>query len=161
VLWAGTDDGYIWITRDGGANWTNVTPRGIGDFARISIIDASRFDEGTAYVAANRFQLRRLHAVALEDHGLRQDVDEDRERHRADEFTRVIREDPERRGLLFAGTERGVWVSFNDGAQLAVGCSEPAAGAGARPRHQGRRSRGSARTAARSGSSTTSRRCGS
>jgi photosystem II stability/assembly factor-like uncharacterized protein len=116
LLWAGTDDGYIWITRDAGANWTNVTPRDIGDFARISIIDASSFDEGTAYVAANRFQLDDFSPSLWRttDYGATWTkivtgiVN--------DEFTRVIRHDPARRGLLYAGTERGVWMSYNDGA---------------------------------------------
>lgn len=116
LLWAGTDDGYIWITRNGGTNWTNVTPRDIGDFTRVSIIEASSFDEGTAYVAANRFQQDDF-APSLwrtTDYGVTwtkivTGIP-------ADEFTRVIRHDPARRGLLYAGTERGAWVSFNDGA---------------------------------------------
>jgi photosystem II stability/assembly factor-like uncharacterized protein len=116
VLWAGTDDGYIWITRDAGATWADITPRDIGDFTRVSIIDASSFDEGTAYVAANRFQLDDF-APSLwrtTDYGVTwtkivTGIP-------SEEFTRVIRHDPARRGLLYAGTERGVWVSFNDGA---------------------------------------------
>jgi photosystem II stability/assembly factor-like uncharacterized protein len=116
VLWAGTDDGYIWITRDGGANWRNVTPRAIGDFARVSIIDASSFDEGTAYVAANRFQLDDFSPSLWKTTDFGATWTKIVNGIGAEEFTRTIRHDPERRGLLYAGTERGVWVSFDDGA---------------------------------------------
>jgi photosystem II stability/assembly factor-like uncharacterized protein len=117
VLWAGSDDGLVHITRDAGATWTNVTPPGIGDFARISIIDASRFSEGTAYLAANRFQLDDFTPSLWRTSDYGATWTKIVTGIAADEFTRVIREDPERRGLLYAGTERGVWVSFNDGAQ--------------------------------------------
>lgn len=116
VLWAGTDDGYIWITRDGGANWTNVTPRDIGDFARISIINASSFDEGTAYVAANRFQLDDFTPSLWKTTDYGATWTKIVTGIASEHFTRVIRHDPARRGLLYAGTERGVYVSFDDGA---------------------------------------------
>jgi photosystem II stability/assembly factor-like uncharacterized protein len=116
VLWAGTDDGFVHITRDGGTTWTNVTPPGIGDFARISIIDASAHDEGTAYVAANRFQLDDFSPSLWKTADYGRTWTKIVNGIAADEFTRAIREDPERRGLLYAGTERGVWVSFDDGA---------------------------------------------
>ena len=117
VLWAGSDDGLVHITRDGGRTWTNVTPRGLGEYARVSIIDASRFDEGTAYLAANRFQLDDFTPSLWKTSDFGASWTKIVNGIAADEFTRVIREDEERRGLLFAGTERGVWVSFNDGAQ--------------------------------------------
>jgi photosystem II stability/assembly factor-like uncharacterized protein len=115
LFWAGTDDGYVQLSRDGGKTWTNITPRGIGDFTRISLIDVSSFDAGTAYLAANRFQLDDFTPSLWKttDFGAtwtRIDAGIPR-----DEFTRAIRHDPTRRGLLYAGTERGVWVSFNDG----------------------------------------------
>jgi photosystem II stability/assembly factor-like uncharacterized protein len=116
VLWAGTDDGLIHITRDGGTTWTNITPPGIGDFARISIIDASAHDEATAYVAANRFQLDDFTPSLWKTSDYGRTWTKIVTGIAPDEFTRAIREDPERRGLLYAGTERGVWVSFNDGA---------------------------------------------
>ncbi len=116
ILWAGTDDGYIWITRDGGANWTNVTPRNIGDFARVSIIDASSFDEGTAYAAANRFQLDDFSPSLWKTTDYGATWTKIVSGIPSEEFTRVIRHDPARRGLLYAGTERGVHVSFDDGA---------------------------------------------
>jgi photosystem II stability/assembly factor-like uncharacterized protein len=116
LLWVGTDDGYVQLSRDGGKTWTNVTPRGIGDFTRISMIDASVFDPAVAYIAANRFQLDDFTPSLWKtvDYGAswtRIDAGIPR-----DEFTRVIRHDPSKPGLLYAGTERGVWVSFTDGA---------------------------------------------
>ena len=116
VLWAGSDDGLVHITRDGGRTWQNVTPRGIGEFARISIIEASRFAEGTAYLAANRFQLDDFSPSLWKTTDYGASWTKIVNGITADEFTRVIREDEVRRGLLYAGTERGVWVSMDDGA---------------------------------------------
>ncbi|HEU4642198.1 MAG TPA: glycosyl hydrolase [Gemmatimonadaceae bacterium] len=116
TIWTGSDDGLVFVTRDDGKTWTNVTPKGLPEWARISIIDASHFAPGTAYLAANRYQLddQEPYLYRTTDYGktwTRIDAGIPRE-----EFTRVIREDPVRKGLLFAGTERGVWVSFDDGA---------------------------------------------
>jgi photosystem II stability/assembly factor-like uncharacterized protein len=115
TIWTGSDDGYIQITRDGGGKWTNVTPKDLGDFTRISLIEASPHAAGTAYVAANRYQLddMRPYIFATYDYGKtwkRLDAGIG-----ANEFVRVVREDPVRKGMLYAGTERGVWVSFDDG----------------------------------------------
>ena len=115
-IWVGTDDGRVWLTRNGGTTWTEVTPKDMAKFTRVSIIDASAHGECIAYVAANRYQhdddrpyLWKTSNCGTSwtriDNGITNT-----------EFTRVIREDPERRGLLFAGTERGVWMSANDGA---------------------------------------------
>ena len=116
VIWAGSDDGLVHVTRDGGKTWKNVTPPGLPEWARISMIDASNFATGTAYVAANRYQLDDMkpYLYKTTDYGatwtsITNGIP-------ATEFTRVVREDPERAGLLYAGTERGVWVSFDDGA---------------------------------------------
>jgi len=115
TIWAGSDDGLIQLTRDGGRRWTDVTPRDLPPFTRISIIEASHFAPGTAYVAANRYQLDDPSPIILRT------ADYGRTWTRivsgipAGEFVRVVREDPAKRGLLFAGTERGVWVSFDDG----------------------------------------------
>ncbi|HEY0528082.1 MAG TPA: glycosyl hydrolase [Gemmatimonadaceae bacterium] len=116
VIWAGSDDGLVNVTRDGGKTWKNVTPPGLPEWARISMIEASNFSAGTAYVAANRYQLddMRPYLYKTTDYGatwtaITNGIP-------ATEFTRVLREDPERGGLLYAGTERGVWVSFDDGA---------------------------------------------
>ncbi len=115
VIWAGTDDGLVQLTRDGGRTWTNVTPPDALEWTRMSVIDASPHQAGAAYLAGNRFQLNDFQPY------LWKTADYGRTWTRITggitpgEFTRVIREDPERQGLLFAGTERGAWVSFNDG----------------------------------------------
>ncbi len=115
VIWTGSDDGLIHVTTDGGSSWRNVTPPDLPEWARISIIEPSPFSAGAAYVAANRYQ--------MDDHApyLYATADFGKTWRRIDagiarsEFTRVIRADPAKRGLLYAGTERGVWASFNDG----------------------------------------------
>ena len=116
TIWTGSDDGKVFVTRNGGVKWTDVTPRDMAKFTRVSSIDASRFGECIAYVAANRFQLDddRPYLWKTTDCGAHW--------ARVDggitptEFTRVVREDPAKRGLLVAGTERGVWYSKDDGA---------------------------------------------
>ncbi|HYD52540.1 MAG TPA: glycosyl hydrolase [Gemmatimonadaceae bacterium] len=117
VLWAGSDDGRVHVSRDGGRTWADVTPRDMQKFTRVSIIDASPHAAGTAYVAANRYQLDdfKPYLWKTKDFG--------RTWTRIDagiaptEFTRAIREDDVRPGLLYVGTERGVWVSLDDGAR--------------------------------------------
>ena len=115
VLWVGTDDGLVHVSKNNGVTWENVTPPGIGDFTRISIIEPGNYSAGTAYVAANRYQLgdKRPLIYKTTDFGKTWTsiVNGINDEH----FVRVIREDPVRRGLLFAGTERGVYVSFDDG----------------------------------------------
>ncbi|MFL5640303.1 MAG: WD40/YVTN/BNR-like repeat-containing protein, partial [Gemmatimonadaceae bacterium] len=116
VIWAGSDDGLVHVTRDGGKTWKNVTPAGLPEWSRISMIDASVFGSGTAYVAANRYQLDDMkpYLYKTTDYGVSWTVISNG--IPPTEFTRVVREDPERAGLLYAGTERGVWVSFDGGA---------------------------------------------
>ena len=116
VIWAGSDDGLVHVTRDGGKTWTNVTPAGLPEFARISMIDASNFAAGTAYLAANRYQLEDMKPYLYKTKDFGASWTPITNGIPATEFTRVLREDPERAGLLYAGTERGVWVSFDDGA---------------------------------------------
>src|SRR6185503_6569716 len=115
TLWTGSDDGKVFLTRDGGLHWADVTPRDMVKFTRVSSIDAWKFGECDAYVAANRYQLddNRPYLWKTGDcgaHWTRIDAGLD-----PTEFTRVVREDPAKRGLLVAGTERGVWMSANDG----------------------------------------------
>ncbi|HEV8266152.1 MAG TPA: glycosyl hydrolase [Gemmatimonadales bacterium] len=116
TLWAGTDDGLVHVTRDGGKTWTNVTPRDLPEWALISIIEASPHDPATAYVAATRYKLDdfRPYVYKTRDYGRtwRRIVAGIPDNH----FIRVVREDPVRRGLLYAGGEFGVYVSFDDGA---------------------------------------------
>lgn len=115
VLWAGSDDGYLHIFRDAGKNWTNITPAELPDFTMISGIELSPFDAGTAYVAGTRYKLDdyQPYLYVTRDYGASWNRINDG--IPADDFTRVIRADPEQRGLLYVGTETGVYVSFNDG----------------------------------------------
>ncbi|MBV6428661.1 MAG: hypothetical protein KIPDCIKN_03198 [Haliscomenobacter sp.] len=115
TLWAGSDDGKIHITRNGGKTWTDITPKDLPKFSRVSIIDASRHDPGTAYVAANRYQVddRQPYVFRTTDYGKTwtKIVTGIQDGH----FARAVREDPIRKGLLFLGTEHAVYVSFNGG----------------------------------------------
>ncbi len=115
LLWAGSDDGLIWISRNNGVSWSNVTPSDIGDFTRISIIEPSAYDAGTAYVAANRYALGDKRPIFYKTSDYGKTWTPINNGIKNDHFARVIREDPVRRGLLFAGTERGMYVSFDDG----------------------------------------------
>ena len=114
-IWAGTDDGLIHITVDGGANWKNVTPPQLVPFAKVSIIDASHFDAGTAYAAINTLRLddMRPHILRTRDSGKSwgEIISGIPDGAPID----VVREDPKRKGLLYAGSEREAYVSFDDG----------------------------------------------
>ena len=116
TIWTGSDDGWVHVTRDGGKNWEKVTPPDLPEFTRISLIEASPHQNGAAYLAGESLSARRSRAVHLQDHRLRQDLDEDRLGIPDTDFPRAIREDPKRAGLLYVGTEHGIYVSFNDGA---------------------------------------------
>jgi hypothetical protein len=115
MLWAGTDDGLIWRTQDGGKNWSDITPKELTPWSKVTQISASHFDEATAYASVSRFRVDDNHPYIYRTHdsgknwklivsGL-------------PDFGPVdtVREDPVRKGLLFAGTENAVWVSFDDG----------------------------------------------
>jgi len=114
-IWAGTDDGLIHLTADGGAHWSDVTPPQIKPWQKISIIDASHFNAGTAYAAVNTIRLDDLrpHIYRTRDSGAT--WTEITSGIPNNENVDVVREDTERKGLLFAGTERAVYVSFDDG----------------------------------------------
>jgi len=114
-IWAGTDDGLIHVTTDGGKNWKDVTPPAITAWQKISLMDAGHFDANTAYAAVNTIRLDDLrpHIYRTNDGGktwkeIVRGIPEN-------ENVNAVREDPRRRGLLFAGTERAVYVSFDDG----------------------------------------------
>ena len=115
VIWAGTDDGLIHRTTDGGKTWSDVTPKQLKPWMKVSILDASHFDKNTAYAAINTLRLDDLrpHIYRTRDGGA--NWTEITNGIPDNENTDVVREDPERRGLLFAGTERAVHVSFDDG----------------------------------------------
>ena len=117
VLWAGSDDGLIHVTRDGGAHWDNVTPKGFGKFTRTSVIEPSHFAAGTAYVAANRYQQDDFRPFLYKTADFGKSWTAITLGIPAGAYTRTIREDPVRRGLLYAGTETGVYLSFDDGGR--------------------------------------------
>ncbi len=116
VIWAGSDDGYVHVTRDGGKNWERVTPPDLPDFTRISLIEASPHDAGTAYLAGNRHQRadRTPYVYKTSDYG--KSWTKIVTGLPPNDYARAIREDTKRKGLLFLGTENGVYVSFDDGA---------------------------------------------
>src|SRR6266849_1081866 len=115
LIWAGTDDGLIHRTTDGGAHWSEVTPKQLKPWQKISILEASHFDKNAAYAAVNTLRLDDLrpHIYRTRDAGAT--WAEVTDGIPQNENTDVVREDPERKGLLFAGTERAVYVSFDDG----------------------------------------------
>jgi photosystem II stability/assembly factor-like uncharacterized protein len=116
LIWAGTDDGLIQLTRDGGKSWNNVTPKDLPEWSRISLIEASPQDAGTAYLAADRHQLDDLRPYIYKTGDYGKTWTRVGKGIPDGSFVRVVREDPKKRGLLYAGTETGVYVSFNDGA---------------------------------------------
>jgi len=115
TLWAGTDDGLIWITRDAGTTWTDITPKELTPWNKVTQISASHFDEQTAYASVSRFRINDTHPYIYRTH----DGGKNWKLITAGlyDFGAVdtVREDPVRKGLLFAGTENSVWVSFDDG----------------------------------------------
>jgi photosystem II stability/assembly factor-like uncharacterized protein len=116
VFWVGTDDGLIHISKDGGQMWEDVTPKDLAKWTLISMIEVSPHEPATAYVAATRYKLddTRPYLYKTRDYGKTWElITNGIPEH---DFTRVIREDPARRGLLYAGTETGIYVSFDDGA---------------------------------------------
>jgi photosystem II stability/assembly factor-like uncharacterized protein len=115
VIWAGSDDGLVHVTRDGGKNWTAATPEGLPPFTRISLIEASPHDAGTAYLAGNRYQRsdRAPYVYRTNDYG--KSWTKIVNGLPGDDFPRAIREDKKRRGLLFLGTETGFYLSLDDG----------------------------------------------
>src|SRR6516165_4643052 len=115
VIWAGSDTGLIHLTTDGGKSWSNVTPNDVGAWSKIAMIEASHFDPAVAYTAVDRHRLDDLapYLYRTRDYGktwvpITLGIG-------LTSFSNAIREDPEQRGLLFAGTERGVYVSFDEG----------------------------------------------
>ncbi len=116
-VWIGTDDGLIQVTADNGATWKNVTPQAIGPWAKVSIIDAGRFNPLTAYAAINTLRLDDLRPHIFRTHDGGTSWTEIVTGIPAGETVNAVREDPKRKGLLFAATERAVYVSFDDGGR--------------------------------------------
>ncbi len=115
VIWAGTDDGLIHVTRDGGKTWANVTPPELTAWSKVSVLDAGHFDAETAYAAVNRFRLDDLRPHIYRTHDGGKTWRKIVRGLPANAPVNAVREDPERKGLLYAGTERAVFVSFDDG----------------------------------------------
>ena len=120
VVWAGANDGPVHVTRDGGGTWTDVTPPGIGPYGRVQTIETSAHDPAKAYVAILRYQLGDFapYAFRTDDYGATWTrITTGANGVPANHPVRVVREDPAREGLLYLGTEFGMWISFDDGAQ--------------------------------------------
>jgi photosystem II stability/assembly factor-like uncharacterized protein len=115
TIWAGTDDGLIHLTHDAGANWINVTPPELNAWAKVSQLDASKFDDRTVYAAINKLRLDDLHPAAFRTHDDGKTWKSIVEGLPVGAVVNAIREDPKTPHLLYAGTELGVFVSFNDG----------------------------------------------
>jgi hypothetical protein len=120
LLWAGTDDGLVWRTQDGGKHWNDVTPRALGAWSKVGVIEPSHFSAGRAYIAVDRHRLDdpRPYVYRTDDGGVswtlivRGIAEAD-----AINSVNVVREDPVHRGVLYCGTEHGVYISVDDGAQ--------------------------------------------
>ena len=115
ILWAGSDDGLIHVTRDGGKNWTNVTPKEMPDFGRVSIIDASSFDPGTAYAAVKKPLLADFTPYIFRTHDFGKTWTKITTGIPPNDYVHAVREDPTRRGLLYAGSQHGFFISYDDG----------------------------------------------
>jgi photosystem II stability/assembly factor-like uncharacterized protein len=118
LIWAGTDDGLIWRTDDGGAHWANVTPAQLTPWSKVGTIEPSQFDPNTAYAAIDRHRVedQAPHILRTRDGGRTwQEIDNGLPNSGGPNSVNVVREDPVQRGLLFAGTERGLYLSFDDG----------------------------------------------
>jgi photosystem II stability/assembly factor-like uncharacterized protein len=115
-IWCGTDDGLIHLTTDGGKTWNDVTPPTISAWQKISLIEAGHFDSNTAYAAVNTMRIDDLRAHIFATHNGGKTWTEIANGIPGGQIVNAVREDPERKGLLFAGGEKGVYISFDDGA---------------------------------------------
>jgi hypothetical protein len=116
VIWTGSDDGLVHLSRDNGKTWKNVTPRELPEWAQINSIDASSHDAGVAYIAATRYKSDDFRPLLYKTSDYGQTWTAINTGIPANAFTRVVREDPNKRGLLVAGTETGLYISMDDGA---------------------------------------------
>jgi photosystem II stability/assembly factor-like uncharacterized protein len=116
ILWAGSDDGLVHLTRDGGKSWVNVTPKDMPELGRVSQIDASSYNPGAAYIAVKKPLLNDFapYIFRTTDYGRTWTTIVNG--IKPNDYAHVVREDPVRRGLLYAGTQNGVYVSYDDGA---------------------------------------------
>ncbi len=129
LLWAGTDDGLVWVTRTGGTTWRNVTPPGLGAWSKIGVVEPSHFDRRTAYIAVDRHRLDDPHPYVFATHDSGKtwtEIDHGLPDGPFPASVNVVREDPLRAGLLYAGTEHGAYVSFDEGGHWqALGAGLP------------------------------------
>jgi photosystem II stability/assembly factor-like uncharacterized protein len=115
ILWAGTDDGLVWLSSDAGKHWTNITPPSLTPWSKITQIDASHFDDETAYVSVSRMRIDDLRPYAFRTHDRGKTWEPISDGLPAGAPVNSVREDTQRKGLLFAATETAVWVSRDDG----------------------------------------------
>ncbi|MBK7408861.1 MAG: glycosyl hydrolase [Saprospirales bacterium] len=115
LIWTGSDDGLVYLTRDNGLNWENVTPAGLPEWAQINSVEADPFNEGGLYVAATRYKSGDFKPYLFRTKDYGKTWTQINAGIGADQFTRVVRADPKRKGLLYSGTESGIFVSFDDG----------------------------------------------
>jgi hypothetical protein len=115
TVWIGTDDGLIQLTTDDGKSWQNVTPAAVNSWSRVTTMEASHFDASEAYASVDRHQLNDFNPHIYRTRDLGKSWQEITRGLPAGVYVHVVKEDPIRRGLLFAGTERQIWMSFNDG----------------------------------------------
>ena len=116
VIWTGSDDGLVHVTRDGGKTWTNVTPKDMPDFGRVSQIDASKFNPGTAYMSVRKPLLNDFAPYIFKTTDFGRTWTKIVTGIREDAYVHAVREDPTRKGLLYAATQHGVYLSYDDGA---------------------------------------------
>ncbi len=115
LLWIGTDDGYIQFTPDDGKTWHNVTPSAVTPWSRVTMIEASHFDPSTAYASVDRHQLQDFEPYIYRSRDMGKSWQKITKGLPSGVYVHTVKEDPQRRGLLVAGTERGVHISFDDG----------------------------------------------
>ncbi len=116
VLWTGSDDGLVHVSQDGGKNWENVTPKGMPEWMMINSVEPSVFDAGTCYIAGTKYKTGDFAPYLYKTSDYGKTWKKITNGIGSEHFTRVVREDPKRKGLLYAGTETGMYISYDDGA---------------------------------------------
>ena len=115
LIWVGSDDGLVHVTKDGGENWENVTPKGMPEWMMINSVEPSAFDAGTCYIAGTKYKTGDFAPYLYKTTDYGKTWTKITNGISSEHFTRVLREDPKQKGLLYAGTETGMYISFNDG----------------------------------------------